>query len=248
MGKITRRTRAWEEAKDGVARPRSRIPVQVTLRLCVTPSLARSVLPPLLHRSTLPDASLHVDFFEGMSHQLADLVTSGHLDAAFGYQPVNSPGVTSLAFADEALCVVGPLSTIGEGTSPFPVERMAELPLVLGRNPNRIRSLLETALDERGLQVAPKVELDLAGLKRDFLIGSDYCVVSPRGLFLADIREGRLGGRPIDTPLTCQRIHLMIRESLRPDTARALIQMLWDVVQQDLSLYELCWTPIDQQI
>jgi uncharacterized tellurite resistance protein B-like protein len=40
----------------------------------------------------------------------------------------------------------------------------------------------------------------------------------------------------------------MIRESLRPDTARALIQMLWDVVQQDLSLYELCWTPIDQQI
>jgi LysR family nitrogen assimilation transcriptional regulator len=230
---------AVEEA--GAEAERLALPGCLTLRLGVTPSVARSVLPPLLYRSTLPEAKVRFDFTEGMSEDLLSQVESGALDIAFGYRPSPAARITSIALAVEALCVVGPLARIGSGAAPFPATRLATLPLVLGRRPNAIRDRVEAAVAARGRSIGPVMELDLAGLKRDFLLGRDYCAVSPRGLFLSDIREGRLGSRPIDAPQTRQTLYLLAREGLPARSLDAARRAVTQVVETDISRAELCW-------
>jgi len=138
-------------------------PVQGTLVLGLPPSLARTVVVPLIDafRQRLPEVTLRT--VDGLSANLVELVGIGKVDCAVVYnQPPNDATELRL-LADEDLYLVAGPKTAPTGkvlTRAVTLADVASLPLVTAGNANAVHAALATAMAALGLkpQVAHEIE------------------------------------------------------------------------------------------
>jgi LysR family transcriptional regulator, nitrogen assimilation regulatory protein len=140
-------------------------PVQGTLVLGLPPSLARTVVVPLIaaFQERLPEVALRT--VDGLSSNLIELVGLGKLDCSVVYNQASSDTVELRLLADEDLYLVsGSLANRASKAPPRSLELadVAALPLVTAGNANAVHATLATALAALGLQ--PRVAHEIENL------------------------------------------------------------------------------------
>jgi LysR family nitrogen assimilation transcriptional regulator len=138
-------------------------PVQGTLVLGLPPSLARTVVVPLIDafRQQLPEAMLRT--VDGLSANLVELVGIGKLDCAVVYNQPPSESAELRLLADEELYLVSGPKTDRKGKAlprTLTLADVASLPLVTAGSTNAVHAALATAMAALGLkpQVAHEIE------------------------------------------------------------------------------------------
>jgi LysR family nitrogen assimilation transcriptional regulator len=161
-------------------------PVQGTFVLGLAPSLARTVVVPLIQafREQLPEVTLRT--VDGTSANLGELVGAGKLDCAVIYNPIPNDAVELRPLASERLYLVSGPQAVRDGCVPprsVRLERLPELPLVIAGKTNVVHGVLAACLAERGLtaQVVHEIE-NLTAILDLIRHGYGYSVIPLSGV------------------------------------------------------------------
>jgi len=161
-------------------------PIHGSFVLGLAPSLARTVVVPLIEafREHLPEVTLRT--VDGTSAVLGELVSAGKLDCAVIYNPVPSDAVELRPLVSERLYLVsGPQASREHRVPPrsVPLESLPELPLVISGKTNVVHGVLAAGLAERGLtaQVVHEIE-NLTAILDLIRHGYGYSVIPLSGV------------------------------------------------------------------
>lgn len=140
-------------------------PAKGNLVLGLPPSLARTVVVPLIDafREQLPEVTLRT--VDGLSAKLVELVCTGNLDCSVVYNQPPTDLAELRLLADEDLYLVAGATTHRAG-KPLPrsltLTDVATLPLVISGKSNAVHAALATAMSTLGLQ--PQVVHEIENL------------------------------------------------------------------------------------
>jgi len=157
---VLRQIALAERAVRGTAEP-----ARGVLVLGLPPSLARTVVVPLIDafREQLPEVTLRT--VDGLSQKLVELVETGNLDCSVVYNQPHSDLAELRLLADEDLYLVAGPATRRAG-KPLPhsltLADVATLPLVISGKLNAVHVALATAMSTLGLQ--PQVVHEIENL------------------------------------------------------------------------------------
>ena len=216
----------------------------ISLRLGITPTIGRTILAHMMHRAAQPDIAMRVDCEEGVSDKLITMVRAGDLDCAFCYDPIPEQMLSITPLYTEDLCLVGPAHTVGN-EEPIQFTDLTHLPLVLSPRPNLLREMIEARAREQEATIAPVVELELIGLKREFLIHYGYCTVAPYGLFLSDIQTGQIACRRIVNPTVSRTMCLALSRKMPAVSVSRLFEMVKPLIAEHVALGDYHWRQPD---
>lgn len=214
------------------------------IRIGVTPTIERTLLPLLFFESRSPDVALKIQLSAGLSDNLLDEIQEGTLDCGFCYDPHSDQGVTLIPLYREDLHLVGPAAVVGETGDPIAFRELERMPLVLSPHPNRLRRQIETVGRDAGISIAPEMEFSLAGLKHELLLHYQYCALSPYGLFLKDIQSGDLVARRVIDPPVPRVMHFVVSRKLPATVAQRLQKVVMKLIGQVMEDGAMRWTEI----
>lgn len=215
------------------------------VRMGVTPTIERTLLPLLFFKAALPEIEIRIDLDEGFSDQLHQRVLDGTLDCAFCYDPQPDPRVNIMPLYREDLHLVGPAAVVGADTTPVDFASLEGMPLVLSPQPSRLRSMVEEAAAGVGCTLTPAMEFSLAGLKREVLLRYAYCALSPYGLFLQDIENGELTARRVVNPQMARTMHFVVNRKLPARIAQRLQTLIRELIDESLDAGTMKWIRLD---
>jgi len=149
------------------------------LTIGLMPSLAASVLAPVLlqYNDRYPDVRLHV--LEGYSGTLTEWLMTGALDFAVVNKEAPLSGVAYAPLFQDSLVVVTSRQMLRRIDGTFPAKRLPELKLVLPSRRQGMRRLLDAVLREANVAIEPQIELDSLGATLDLVRQSDWATILP---------------------------------------------------------------------
>ncbi|HMO44399.1 MAG TPA: LysR substrate-binding domain-containing protein [Rubrivivax sp.] len=151
-------------------------------------------------RSALPRVSLSLVTEDSLTLKARIAAHGLDLAVVFEQEQEPAPGRTRMALFRQRLYLVDRKKLPGHARA-VPLQRVAALPLVLARAPNALRSVLDRAFAEAGLQPQVVAETNLlSGMPAAVHAGAGATVV-PRGDFTALLGRGALAAAPIEPPL-----------------------------------------------
>lgn len=144
----------------------------------IPPSPRALIAVPLIQRFARKYSRVTVRVTEETSGELRDLVASGALDVAV--TNVNEPtrDVSVKPLGSEQMVLVGPRHAGLSMKTHAPLERLADLPLILTMRPNSLRLTVESGLSRLGKRPQIKVEANALPLMTDLVeAGLGYTVL-----------------------------------------------------------------------
>jgi LysR family nitrogen assimilation transcriptional regulator len=149
------------------------------LTIGIPSSLVKILVVPLLSefRARLPKVSLSVT--DGLSISMQDWLLSGRLDVALLYKPIPTSEISTISIMDEELFLFCRDSRKMK-TTPIKMSEVAELPLILPRNPHEIRMLTERQMASLGRKPNVELEVDSIPAILEFLTKGDHFSILPK--------------------------------------------------------------------
>jgi LysR family nitrogen assimilation transcriptional regulator len=212
------------------------------LLLGVAPTPGRALLPDLLPLAA--GAGLQIVARQGMSDELSQALLQGDLDAVLCY---NVPGLAQVDITPlyrEDLYLVGEPAVFDGVEGPVPFERLATLPLVLDGKVRSIRRLIDEVAATRKTRL-DLIEVEPANVKREIIMHHGRCTIVPYGLFLDEIREGRVAARRIVEPALERVVILGVRQDIAAKAASMLQALMQPIVARILDGGALRWSALD---
>jgi len=213
-----------------------------TLAVGLPPSLARTMVVPLVEafQAELPEVALQS--LDGLSSHLLELVSNAKLDCAVVYNVAPLPNVTMEALAEESLYLVsGPLDYVGEPPlkSSVTLSDVARLPLIVAGKSNTIHMTLTTALAAMGKTAQVVHEIANLNAILDMVRkGHGYAVVPLSGVHSC-IGDPELRLHRVRRPaLNCKLFTATATQSPDPLTDSAM-KLLRRVVTTQLAAFDL---------
>jgi LysR family transcriptional regulator, nitrogen assimilation regulatory protein len=165
----------------------------------IPPSPRTLIAVPLLRRFAKAYPRVVVRIVEETSGQLRDLIASGVLDVAITNSHEPGHGVISQPLGREPMLLVGPRTAKLSLQKETPIERLAELPLILTTRPNSLRLIVEVGLSAQGLQPNVRLEANTLPLMTDLVsAGLGYTVLPACGVG-ALLKERLVSASPIES-------------------------------------------------
>jgi LysR family transcriptional regulator, nitrogen assimilation regulatory protein len=149
----------------------------------IPPSPRGLIAVPLVKRFNASYPRIMVRIVEETSGQLRDLVANGLIDIAVTntYEP--GLGVSAQPLGRERMVLVGPVEAKLSMRREIPIEKLADLPLILTTRPNSLRLTIERGLGIRGLQPNVRFEANTLPLMTDLVMsGLGYTVLPTCGI------------------------------------------------------------------
>jgi LysR family nitrogen assimilation transcriptional regulator len=217
--------------------------VQGTFVLGLAPSLARTVVVPLIQafHEQLPEVTLRT--VDGTSANLAELVGAGKLDCAVIYNPIAHDAVELRPLTSESLYLVSGPQAAREGRVPpraVRLESLPDLPLVIAGKNNVVHGVLAAALAERGLTAHVVHEIENLTAILDLIRhGYGYSVIPLSGVQPC-IGDPELRLHRIDRPSLECGLSIAIPSSAGNDALiAASTALLREVVLKELKQYQV---------
>jgi len=164
----------------------------------IPPSPRRLLAVPLLHHFAKAYPRVVVRVVEETSAQLRDLIANGILDVAITNAHEPGHGVVSQPLGREQMMLVGPRDAKLSLQKETPVDRLAELPLILTTRPNSLRLIVEAGLSAKGLRPTIRLEANTLPLMTDLVTaGLGYTVLPACGV-RALVKERAVSVSPIE--------------------------------------------------
>ncbi len=209
------------------------------LSLGVTPTSGRVLVPDLL-AACAERTGLRITIHQGMSYDLFGRVEAGTLDMALCYEAHETKRVGAIRLYRERLYLVGPPDVVGSNR-PIAFDALRDFSLVLDDRLQVMRRRLETVARERNVALTVALEIEPINLKREMIVRHRRSTVVPYGLFLDEIREGRLNARKIRSPALTQALHLVFRRG-QADAPRAfMLSVIRETVAKKIAEGGLGW-------
>jgi LysR family nitrogen assimilation transcriptional regulator len=220
----------------------SKEPLRGTLVVGLAPSLARTVVVPLIRafQERFPDITLRT--VDGSSANLGELVGSGKLDCAVIYNPIPNSTTELHPLTEERLYLISGPQAVREGRIPgrsVALKKLPELPLVIAGKSNVVHGVLAAALAERGLkaQVVHEIE-NLMAILDLIRHGYGYSVVPLSGVHPC-IGDPELHLHRIHSPsISCTLSVASPAGNSEDPLLSASITLLCEVITRELQLFE----------
>jgi LysR family nitrogen assimilation transcriptional regulator len=207
--------------------------------LGVTPTPGRALAPELVAAAL--GVGPRIALREGLSDELARLVSLGELDAALCYDPLSTERLDILRLYTEDLYLVGPPRLIGSGDSrDITFDELTGLPLVLDGRFQAGRRIIEGIAGEQKAAL-DLIEAEAVTVKRELLVRHGRCSIVPLGLFFEEIGRGQLAARRVVAPRISRTLVLATRKGLAADTVKALAAAIVPLVAQRIEAGDLAW-------
>jgi LysR family transcriptional regulator, nitrogen assimilation regulatory protein len=157
--------------------------------------LSGSVISAYVGRYPAVDLRVH----EAMGNVIEDLLRSRTVDLAILISAArNLDNVDFTPLANEDVYLVGPPDAPLDLTTPVPVSRLAQVPMILVAPENWLRREIQRRLARDGLAPRRRLEVEGQPLVLDLTRrGAGYTVL-PWCAIAADLAAGRLSGAPIE--------------------------------------------------
>lgn len=203
-----------------------------TVRIGVTPSLGRVLVPNLLEACADRHPDLRLQFVQGFTEQLETQIEGQTLDFAVTARPFDTERLESLPLYVETFLLIGRRELLPTGAEPLPVEALRDLPLALDERSQNIRKVVDGAAAAANVELTNVLELSAINLRRELAIQGKRATIGTRALFWTDIVSGTLVTRDLAIDGLCIPLNLTGHrvETMRPaeKLVRALIPQLVD--------------------
>lgn len=179
--------------------------------------------------SAYPQVTVRIS--EETSGDLRDLVARGEIDLAITNSDEPIQGLASDQLVSEPMLLVGPREAMLSLKVRTPIERLAELPLILTTKPNSLRRIVDQKLGLQGLRARLRVEANTLPLMTDLVAqGLGYTVLPLCGV-LSLVRAGHLSASPIAGLRITWTIARPMNRNLSV-AARLMINVIFQVVRE----------------
>ncbi|MCM2251156.1 MAG: LysR substrate-binding domain-containing protein [Ramlibacter sp.] len=158
---------------------------------------------------------------------------AGEIDATLLYDPKPSPGIQVKPLLSETLCVVGPASAGLNPRKPMAMKKLASRKVVLPSAPHGLRTLIEEAAVQAGVQLDVVLETNDLGVQKQLVTDGVGYTILPATAVAADVASGLLSTTPLKNPTVDRKI-VLAAPAARPPTAatRVVMDALMGCMQQ----------------
>jgi len=179
-----------------------------TVRIGVTPSLSRVLVPRLMEAGFDRYPAITLLFNQGFPMDLERLWEAGECDLAFVQSDIETEETESLPLYNERLCLIGAPRLCGALPEVVPIQDIAALPIVLDVRSIWLRGALEREFKSMRTDWADLIESSSIDIRREYLVqGRRFCL-APVAQFAQEIDAGLADFRHIDYPQFDRTIHL----------------------------------------
>lgn len=214
-----------------------------TVRIGVTPSMGRVVVPQLLLECADRYPTLKLELRQGFTDNLETAIRDGQLDFAVTHAVIETELIESLPFYIETFLLVCDPSMLTETPASISLETLSRLPLALDERSHLLRRRLDAALEARELAFQDVQEISAINLRRELVLQGRRAAVATRALFQDELASGRLVALPIDMDGLRLELNLATRRVENMSSAHAAIrQLLISIVDGIIERGEVDWS------
>ena len=183
----------------------------------VPPSLGPWLSMALTAAAARCHPGLSIRIIEGYPGHMIDWLQKGELDLALIYGPAEHLHLKLTSLFVEPLVLIADAATGLSPDEPVPFKELARLPLVLPSRPYGIRSIIDRAAAERGIQPALHLESESGSAIRSMVANGMGYSAQPLSAIQTELAQGRLTWAPLTDP-GIEREIVLAEPSDRPAT------------------------------
>ena len=197
-----------------------------TVRLGVTPSLGRVIVPGLLETVSDRFPEVSVQLTQGLTDQLDRLISKRELEIAVTHSLRDTEAIETLPLYIETIYVVGHKDLIGEFEEPMALDQLVRLPMALDDRNQHLRRIIDKGILEHGLELHDYVEIQAINIRRELVTRGRRCVLAPYALFPQELEAGMIVARRTNIPDLDRVLHLASSRVERLSPAESAIRGL----------------------
>jgi len=213
-----------------------------TVRIGVTPSMGRVVVPALLQECADRHPTLNLQLTQGFTDQLELAIQEKQLDFAVTHQPFETETLESLPLYVETFLLIGRPELLVSSEKPISLTDLVALPLALDGRSLHIRKKVDNALSRAGLAFIDVQDIDAINLRRELVIQGRRAALATRALFQDELAAGTVIARPIAMDGLALELSLTTRRVERMTPAETAIRnLLVTIVDNVIARNEVGW-------
>ena len=197
-----------------------------TVRLGVTPSLGRVIVPALLETVSDRFPEVSIQFTQGLTDQLDRLIGKRELEIAVTHSLIDTDTIETLPLYLETIYVIGHKDLIGDIEEPMTLAQLVQLPMALDDRNQHLRRIVDKGILEHGLQLHDYVEIPAINIRRELVTQGRRCVLAPYALFPQELEAGTIMAKRTDIPGLDRVLHLASSRVERLSPAESAIRGL----------------------
>lgn len=215
-----------------------------TVRIGVTPSLSRVLVPRLMEVGFDRYPAITLLFNQGFPADLERLWEAGDCDLAFVQSDIETDKTESLPIYNEKMCLIGAPALCECLPGIVPISELAKLPIVLDVRSIWLREQLERAFKALRTDWVDLIESTSIDIRREYLIqGRRFCL-APVAQFAKEIAAGLADFRYIDHPKFDRTIHLAgPAVELMTEAERNVRALIVEIVDDEIANGSAGWQP-----
>ncbi len=235
---------AVERTKRELAR--HRMSGETTVRIGVTPSLSRVLVPRLMEFGFDRHPGVTLLFNQGFPADLERMWEGGEYDFAFVHNDIDTDESESLPLYNERLCLIGAPALCDQLPDPVPIRRLADLPIVLDVRSIWLREQLEREFRKLKISWTDVIESSSIEIRREYLIQNQRFCIAPIAQFGEEIDAGLAKMRFIELPRFNRTVHLAgPRVELMTEAESGIRELIVEIVDGLISGGAVGWEPPD---
>lgn len=168
--------------------------------LGIPPTICLVLATPLItgFRRRFPKVTLEI--IEGLSGHIHEWLSNGRLDVGVIYDAPRTRHLQADRLLQEDLFLVCPAGRAIGPEGVVPIRALADLPLIMPRQPHGLRLLLEAAARKQGVRITIAYEMDALPVIKDLVMKGDAYTVLPSNSVYDEVAAGKLVLRRLDDP------------------------------------------------
>ena len=168
--------------------------------IAAPPTIARLIFGTLGKTLKRNYPGIRVQFKEGLGGDIQEWLAGGDIDAAIVYLPEHYSTLKVDLLLRDRLNFIAPIG-FGPLGDTFPVQRLAEVPLVMPSRPNGLRVLAESLMARHSKALNVSMECDASvGITKQLVIEGCGCTILPMASVHDEVTRGILQAVPLTNP------------------------------------------------
>ncbi|RZF27912.1 LysR family transcriptional regulator [Paraburkholderia sp. UYCP14C] len=179
------------------------------------PSTANLLAGALISAAKMRYPGIRIRLTVGYAGHLQQWLESGEVDAALLYNPKALPAINARPLLEEQLYVVGPNDSSLEPSVAVSFAELAQWPMILPSAPHGIRSLLDQACLDSGVELDLVTETNSMDVQKALVMTGHGFTILPAIAVRDELTRGELKAAPLTKPDLRRQIALALPNTRR---------------------------------
>lgn len=149
---------------------------------------------------------IRIRILVGFVGHLQQWLSNGEIDIALLYGPNLTQAAQAKPILTESFCAVGKPDSKMDFSQPIRFKQLAQQPMILPSQPHGLRSLMDNAAAETGLEFNIIAETNSMAVQKDLVLAGLGITVLPEVAVLDDLKRGLLAAAPLIEPKLVRKV------------------------------------------